>query len=395
MDVQSNAAFKESSKIQLFQQCVNDTGWHFQLHEPLWEDFINHLDHPYKGVREAIGQSLACINRTRYHESFPCVDDFLFAQRKYSSIGIPPYQPDDKFKNTFNQIFDRLASWRLESSKGVHSNSYASGSKTVLLWLENTLSSHECTQLVKFFNRSFVNEILFMMDVKDDPELISLAYNVFRHLPNIPLSTGQDETLIQGLIETGALANSWHQRLRVLLSIGVLYFRRLFIMSSEQQRVLFRSVADMLGDSQLEVRIGAATTLSGMIRCSPLQLRTRVVLLLKKRFIRMLTNNPLPTRQSDPSATLELQKLTLNRHAAVLGLNSLVQAFPYESPPPTWLPEVLTILARKASSDPGMVGQSVKTCLSDFKKTRQDTWHIDVKVRPHSSNENHLVKSHE
>jgi proteasome activator subunit 4 len=30
--------------------------------------------------------------------------------------------------------------------------------------------------------------------------------------------------------------------------------------------------------------------------------------------------------------------------------------------------------------DPGVVGKSVKTVLSDFKKTRQDTWHVDVKV---------------
>jgi hypothetical protein len=62
-----------------------------------------------------------------------------------------------------------------------------------------------------------------------------------------------------------------------------------------------------------------------------------------------------------------------------------VQAFPYQSPPPEWLPAVLATLAGKAASDPGMVGKSVKTVLSDFKKTRQDTWHVDVKVSYHSS----------
>jgi proteasome activator subunit 4 len=72
--------------------------------------------------------------------------------------------------------------------------------------------------------------------------------------------------------------------------------------------------------------------------------------------------------------------LVLARHAAVLGLGALVQAFPYQSPPPEWLPAVLATLAGKAASDPGMVGKSVKTVLSDFKKTRQDTWHVDVKV---------------
>lgn len=45
----SNAAFKESSKIQLLQQCIVEAGWHFQSEGPILEDFLKHLDHPYKG----------------------------------------------------------------------------------------------------------------------------------------------------------------------------------------------------------------------------------------------------------------------------------------------------------------------------------------------------------
>jgi proteasome activator subunit 4 len=45
------------------------------------------------------------------------------------------------------------------------------------------------------------------------------------------------------------------------------------------------------------------------------------------------------------------------------------------------MPGVLITLSTKAAGDPGIVGQSVKSIISDFKKTRQDTWHIDVKVR--------------
>ena len=61
-------------------------------------------------------------------------------------------------------------------------------------------------------------------------------------------------------------------------------------------------------------------------------------------------------------------------------MGALVQAFPYMSPPPEWIPEVLATLANKANADPGVVGKSVKSILSDFKKTRQDTWHMDLKV---------------
>jgi hypothetical protein len=45
----SNAAFKESSKVQLLQQCILEAGWHFRLEKPILEDFLKHIDHPYKG----------------------------------------------------------------------------------------------------------------------------------------------------------------------------------------------------------------------------------------------------------------------------------------------------------------------------------------------------------
>jgi hypothetical protein len=45
----SNAAFKESSKIQLLRQCIMEAGWHFQSEKPIAQDFLEHLNHPYKG----------------------------------------------------------------------------------------------------------------------------------------------------------------------------------------------------------------------------------------------------------------------------------------------------------------------------------------------------------
>jgi len=225
-----------------------------------------------------------------------------------------------------------------------------------------------------------MEQLLHMMDIKEDPELQSLAYHVFRHLPNIPHREGEDAEFIAALIRIGRNATSWHQRLRILINIQVIYFRRLFLMSEEQQQSMFDCVSAMLSDVQLEVRMGAATTLSGMIRCSPIALRDRQVSTLKERFTKQLTKNPLPKKRTPGTPTTEQGKLVLTRHAAVLGLGALIQAFPYQSPPPTWLPDVLATLARKAAADPGMVGKSVKTVLADFKKTRQDTWHVDVKA---------------
>ena len=393
LDMESNAAFKESSKIRLLQQCVTDMGWHFQLEKPIIEDFLLHIDHPYKQVREAMGLTLASLYRTRYHESYEDVPTLIRSQKDASSLGTAPYQPTEQFIETVHETFERLEKWRQERTPGQQTpSSYTSGSKTVLLWLDSTLSSFECTQLLQFFPNIFVEQLLYMMDIREDQELQGLAYHVFRNIPNIPHRSGDDADLIATLIRIGTTSPLWHQRLRVLINMQVIYFRRLFLISQEHQMKLLSCVATMLEDTQLEVRLGASTTLSGMIRCSPAALRSKMVHDFDKRFTKMLLESPLPKRPrkgvsgiSTPNTgtstpTLEHNKLVLTRHAAVLGLGALVQAFPYRSPPPSWIPSILTTLASKANNDPGMVGKSVKSILSEFKKTRQDTWQLDLKV---------------
>lgn len=394
LDMGSNAAFKESSKIHLLHQVIMDAGWHFQMDKPISADFLAHLDHPYKGVREAMAQTLATMTRTRYHESYPDVPALVKAQREAGSIGKQPYVPTTDFDNTMHEIFERIEKWRHERTPGQQTPSaYTSGSKTVLLWLDSMLSSYECTQLQHYFPNVFTEQFLHMMDVKEDPELQSLAYHVFRHLPNIPHRVGEDEKLIDSLIRIGRTSSSWHQRLRVMINMQIIFFRRLFLLSDESKQKLFDCVAGMLEDPQPEVRAGAATTLSGMIRCSPFSLREEMIRHLRDRFTQILVDNPLPKKRKGQAASLasvrasgtatptpEHQRLVVTRHAAVLGLGSLIQAFPYSSPPPHWMPDVLITLSNKAAGDPGIVGNGVKSIISDFKKTRQDTWHIDVKA---------------
>nr|OQO26862.1 hypothetical protein B0A51_06378 [Rachicladosporium sp. CCFEE 5018] len=389
LDMGTNAAFKESSRITLLQIVVNAVGWHFQLEKGVLENFLEHLDHPYKGVREIMGTTLAIIFRTRYHESYKDIPTLLEAQKSASSVGARPYEPTEEYSSIVKSTFERLEKWRLERPAGIQTPTpYTQASKSVLLWLDTQLASYECTMLVPFFPGAFMEQLLHMMDIKEDPELQSLAYHVFRHLPNIPHRTGEDEAFIRSLIKIATTATSWHQRLRVLINIQVIYFRHLFLVTEVQASALFKCVRSMLHDVQLEVRLGAAATLSGMVRCSPLDRRTKQVKDLKSHFTSLLIKNPLPKKpKAGTSAstgtstpTSESNKLILTRHAAVLGLGALVQAFPYASPPPEWLPEVLATLAGRAASDPGAVGKSVKSILGEFKKTRQDTWFVDMKA---------------
>ncbi|KAI1446541.1 hypothetical protein F5Y02DRAFT_416828 [Annulohypoxylon stygium] len=385
LDMNSNAAFKESSKVQLLEFLINDCGWHYRHEKPILDDFIAHIDHPYKAVRESIGRVIATIYRTRYHESFENVTALLDQNKADSNIGIRPYKPTEEFAATIRDVFDRLEAWRHERTPGQQTpSSYTSGSKTVLIWLDSTLSSQECIQLIPFFPDPFIDQLLHMMDVKEDPELMRLAYHVYRHLPNIPFRTGEDEPFIAALIRLGKTATSWHQRLRALVNMQVIYFRRLFLMDAPQRELLFDAVGDMLADPQLEVRTVASATLAGMIRCSPATVRNPFIQALKSRFEQELSRNPMPKkRQPGTETPVNVTQQIVRRHAAVLGLGALIEAFPYATPPPSWMPEVLALLARRAASDPGVVGKATKGILSEFKKTRQDSWGVDQKYFTH------------
>ncbi|KAK4666203.1 Proteasome activator BLM10 [Podospora pseudopauciseta] len=383
LDKNSNAAFKESSKVQLVEFIINDAGWHFRHEKPILEDFLAHIDHPYKSVRESIGRVIATIYRTRYHESFKNVTELLEKNKAASSIGLRAYQPTEEFSATIKDVFARLEKWRHERTAGQQTpSSYTSGSKTVLIWLDSMLSSQECIQLVPFFPDPFIDQLLHMMDVKEDPELMKLAYHVYRHLPNIPFRSGEDDAFIAALIRVGKTAVSWHQRLRALVNMQVVYFRRLFLTQPAQRQMLFDAVGDMLSDPQLEVRDCASATLAGMIRCSPAPIRSPIIIQLKDRFELELQLNPMPKKKTKVPGTdtpVDTQKQIVRRHAAVLGLGALVEAFPYATPVPKWMPEVLAHLATRAANDPGVVGKATKAILAEFKKTRQDSWSVDQK----------------
>ena len=382
LDMTSNAAFKESAKIQLLEFVISDGGWHFRNVQPILDDFLSHLDHPYKAVREAMGRVIAAIYKSRYHESFENVSTLLEENKKASSIGIRPYEPTEEFTKTITSVFEQLEKWRQERQPGQQTpSSYTAGSKTVLMWLDCTLSSHECIQLTRFFPNLFMEQLLHMMDVKEDPELMRIAYHVYRHLANIPFRDGDDVEFVKGIIRIGKTATSWHQRLRALVNMQVLYFRRIFLLEKEQRDQLFTAVSDMLSDPQIEVRTTASTTLAGMIRCSPRVIRDPMIELLKQRFEKELKGNPMPKKKTPGTETpVGMHQQITRRHAAVLGLGALVEAFPYATPPPEWMPEILATLARRAAGDPGTVGKATKVILSEFKKTRQDSWTVDQKV---------------
>lgn len=199
--------------------------------------------------------------------------------------------------------------------------------------------------------------------IRDDPEVVVLVTHVFSELASCTFSM-RNLPIVVDLITKSAHSTQWHQRIRLLLFMQSFFFNHLLTLTEEARLKLSVMTIEFLSDRQTEVRELAADTLSGMIRCSPGSEQQNYVDLITSRF------------RCSVGSNFSL----LERHSSVLAIGALVGAFPYSSPPPTWVPELLATLAVKAAGDSGTVGKTAKQVLGDFKKTRQDTWHIDQTV---------------
>lgn len=64
--------------------------------------------------------------------------------------------------------------------------------------------------------------------------------------------------------------------------------------------------------------------------------------------------------------------------SAVLGVSSLVKAFPYEVPP--FIPSILIECMSKHAASPPPLSTTVRATLADFKRSHQDSWETDQKA---------------
>lgn len=340
--------------------------------------------------------------------SFNSVRDVIKESMVAPSTGFPGWVASDDFEENMKFLAMKLEKWRLERVPGQTSESspYVTGASTILSWWQSVVIGTACMVMLPFVAKYILPETLHMMDVKEEVELMSSAASMLKYIGNAPYSPDLIPGMVEAIEKIGTERRQWHHRLRIMVVIQVFYYRQLFVLSKNERKRLLDVVIILLNDSQLEVREAASTTLSGMVQCTKFD-KKNLVLPLLERFKTGIIMNPMPKRRvaggrsgistpqadgidtpprsgwSTPNGLENLRfnkdaETLIRRHAAILGLSSIIRAFPYEIP--AWMPSTLAFLANKASGDRGMISMSVKKTLGDFKKTHQDTWMMDQKL---------------
>ncbi|KAK3822755.1 MAG: hypothetical protein J3Q66DRAFT_424160 [Benniella sp.] len=379
LDKDSTAAFSESKNLYFTRAVLSSLSWRVSLLTPsLREDCLKLVAHPYKQVREILGFVIHEHFQLVPHPSYKSVDEFLEAQRKEGGAPSPMIEAlETKSAHQITGLVQNLEKWRMERKPVIQGAcEYINASKTVLAWVYQSLTGYR-VQATYGVVLPLIPEIFQMQDISDDQDLQQLATVILLLMARFMYPASMVPTMVDLFCKVLKESTSWHVRSNVLPVLQIFFYTNLFSMDVDMMVKVMNAVSSMLLDPQIEVRQLAATTLSGIVRCSQRDATQKLISRFKKHL-----SVPLPERKKrDRSAPMGpppegYSEALVKRHAGVLGLSSLLQAFPYDVP--EWMPGVMVFLARYVS-DPPPVSTTVKKVFGDFKRTHQDTWHEDQK----------------
>ncbi len=326
--------------------------------------YSENFDNDFQEVRSVISESLADLELLQVNPSFGSVEIMLDAcSSGHGSLLSKP----ELYQGRLEQLSQQLAQWRKERKPTAEGTSqYDRAATTALLWISTTMGDHRNSALAGEVIK-YIPDIFAMLELHDNKELSALARAVLTKISTYPFTSEYAGRLIDTLLQVSrSSVDSWRARLDSLPVLQVIYFQNLFYLDEKLVASIVELLLELLSDKHLEVREMAATTLSGIVRCS----QRRLIKTLKNKFTKIVTTTLVP-RRGDPG--YDQQLLTL--HSGILGASALLAAFPYEVP--DWMPSLIVETVAQHTDDPVPISTTVRKCAADFKRTHQDTWSED------------------
>ncbi|KAL7748215.1 Proteasome activator BLM10 [Sorochytrium milnesiophthora] len=373
IDIQHEAAFAEARKLHLARTLLVICSWRIQSRvRALLQLAIDNIEHPYKLVRDNIGNLInLCLQllspTPRWLTARECLRDNAQAFARGDSLAPPHRHPETE--QAVTALVQKLQEFRADHRPAAEGASdYSNACWTVTTTLVSATLLYEPQGLYPIVVQ-LLPEVFAMLEL-DDQDLAKTAGVVILLLARFSYSPELVPLILERLGSIMSNGRSWHARLRALPALQLFFYHHIFLMSDQQMQSVVDSTLRTLLDSQVEIRAQGAVTLSGLVRCS----RRDAIKALTEHALGLIAA-PLPKRaREQQSQSTEYSAAMRQRHAGVLALSALVAAFPYEVP--KWMPEVLVKLADHIS-DPVPIQTTVKQTFSDFKRTHQDTWHLD------------------
>lgn len=372
--------FQLMCRLSFLKSYIGSVMNRFHEFERITHKLFSILAHPYDSVSREVSATLFDI---LFYESTDVIEDFdeylSKINKNDSDLGIVKHKKNILFNEHLKMFFSKtLELAKLNEGKTPQevANSdfmyHVKGLSSLLLRIMKTSLNTEITEFIC----PYILPLALELDkVKDSCKLAEINVDaLFLILGSIRFTEEENIEVIK-LLETnmGWESPKLTQYKHILAFFGVYGTVRFLERNSEQRRKLMKITYSMLFSPHLYLREQYSYNIKLFIHIFLESEREEIISSYIKKFKKILKKNK---QRKGYKLTNEQTNLV---HGATLGLCALVEAYPYTTPPPKWLPDVLTVLECKCTGYSGIIGRSAKDALSQFKKTRQDTWHIDSK----------------
>ncbi|SCU78642.1 LADA_0A06656g1_1 [Lachancea dasiensis] len=368
LDTASDSSADQASKITLLRNTILS----LDFRTPNAGEILSYLvvDHPYDQVRQAISKLLSTLLQSQLYPSFPTVRELVQYTTNGTGLGrmirrVPP-EFDQKLKDMFETIEgERLKIFELPAHEILKTRYYYLAA-TMLNWVLELMKGHNSVVLVLYLEHYLAPFLMNLIKMKDVCNLANLEPTACYIAISFWSLRQEYMPVVMSLIEKMPLETSHELRVQ-LVFVENFYSKNMLQLSAEQKESILKFVVKHIyNESFVEVRLRAAETLSGIIHTLS---DTNKPSELINEFARGLGSHSFASKK-------KLSKTDYKIHGSVIGLGAVVSAFPYAFPLPTWIPSQLSGLASWARTS-GMSGAAAKEIISDFKKVRADTWHLD------------------
>lgn len=365
-DVKSESSLELSGKLIIVTQAISDVGFKMGSVENLLNQLV--FDHPSDVVRREVGKLFSVIFYIKANAHRPNVKSLLEtgASGPIEIREIPSWLRERAIK-IFNEIEKERLLIKDLPAQDILKTRYFYLASTMFYWAAHLINTGARVCLGPFA-KCYLAPFLMKLDrMRDVCKMVNIkVYSIYVELAYIPISRTLLPDIISILDDTD-LTSSHELRVNLTLAEKLFSTQSLVMDHAGKVKILEFVLDKLFCKSFVEVRLKASYVLAGIVH--NISYDTDTLHTLLENFKRQLGSYTFEEKAA-------LSKSNTDIHGAILGLGAIIEAFPYVSPLPNWIPENMALLASWARTS-GMCGADAKNIISRYKKVRADTWHLD------------------
>lgn len=378
---QNVTSFIQASRIYCLLGVVQQQEWRDLSLLNYLVDYLKsdeHLTHSLQSVRERIGVLLT--NIFMYDVDGPCLPGTLDKAPKrdeFINYVLPQLAPlmkengsESKEESDTTMVVEpSTSSAQLTPLKSPEKKAAGNLLKTVSKWILQNYSKNSCSASTSHFK--LLPILCHVQSEITDEELMTESLFALVIMSHTLLTTNGINVALEAC--SAILdSKSWRARNAIGTFLQYMVSSNLFTIMASPEWVdkVTKMVLRLIEDERVEVREAGAATFGGLIHCELIKVDpTLINFLINKSNTKL---RKVKNRSQTAISIVETSDL-VSRHAGILGLCSLIHAYPYDVP--DFLPKVIMELTSHLH-DPAPIPATIKKTMNTFKRTHLDNWSV-------------------